>query len=757
MAEGYMKTDKGVFVVIEGTDGSGKHTQFQRLAERLAREGYDVATFDFPQYSRPSSYFVKQYLSGAYGGADDVGPYTGSLFYALDRFEVASKIRQAIDAGKVVLANRFVGSNMAHQGTKFQYTEERRGYFIWLDNLEFEMLRIPRPTVSLVLRVPADIAHGLAKKRAGQQDRQQIAPPDVVHEADPEHSRRAVTVYDDICQLFPKDFSRIDCTRDEKLLDIDTIHNIVWQKIEPLLPPKPDHVSLGTDSAKTEATTVQSSIVEEKPDGSQSLTTKARELVEALVTREAGNVYFLTEKLTPFQTAAMLSRLAKGQGTPREQLLESDLEQLLREHELDETGKKLLDDTVVVEHGSQLLAAKLQRGRGITYAAQPLHAAHHDQKNADGGYRYYMPEHLEPRLAKEYRTQMDNLFDLYSDIVHGVTGHLLETSTTPESEQDSAWRSNLTQQAYAIARAVLPVAATSAVGLHSSLDGLENTVRRLLGEPLPEARRAVEAILSEAKRIDPEFLNRLNKAESGLAITYRADTRQKTAKLAKKYLVGTHAEPTTTVQLTDVHPRNELNIVPDMLYEVGDMPWRELQKTVAGWPYEQRLDVFGAYLSERVSRRQRPGRALENIHYRWDIVSSFGTFREMQLHQHAPGLEWQELTPRFGYEVPKRIEDADLLEEFETAFEISLKLHSLLQKAGLHLEAQYATLLGHNMRWKMSCNAREMFSILEPSHAVHPDMGKLLAAMHEKLLETHPLLGEVITFTASKSKSSVIV
>jgi len=751
-----MQTDKGVFVVIEGTDGSGKHTQFQRLAERLTREGYDVATFDFPQYSRPSSYFVKQYLSGAYGSADDVGPYTGSLFYALDRFEVAAKIRQAIDDGKVVLANRFVGSNMAHQGTKFQHAEERRGYFIWLDNLEFEMLRIPRPTLSLVLRVPADIAHDLARKRAGQEDRQQIAPPDMVHEADPEHSRRAVTVYDDMCQLFPKDFSRIDCTRDDELLDIDTIHDIVWQKIEPLLPPKPDRASadaLGPKAAKAETTTVQSSIVEEKPDGSEGLTSRAKELVDELVTGQAGNVYFLTEKLTPFQTAAMLSRLAKGQGTPREQLLEPDLEQQLGEHELDETAKNLLDDTLVVEHGSQLLVAKLQRGRGISYAAQPLHAAQHDQKNADGRYRYYVPEHLEPRLAKEYRTQMDSLFDLYSDIVHGITGHLLDISATPGGEQDSAWRSGLTRQAYAVARAVLPVAATSAVGVHSSLVGLENTVCRLLGEPLPEARRAVEAILGEAKRIDPEFLNRLNKAESGLAITYRAGTKQKTAKLAKKYLAGTHAEPTTAVQLTDVHPRNELDIVPDMLYEVGDMPWRELQKTATAWPYEQKLDIFEAYLGERVSPRQRPGRALEGIHYRWDIVSSFSAFREMQTYHHGLGLEWQELTPRFGYEVPKLIEDAGLLDEFETAFEISLKLYSLLQEAGLHLEAQYATLLGHNMRWKMSCNGREMFGILESGHAAHPDLKKVFAAMHEKLTETHPLLGEAITFTASKSTS----
>ena len=106
---------RGVFIVIEVTDGSGKGTQFQKLAERLTREGYDVALFDFPQYEQPSSYFVQQYLNGKYGSAEEVGPYTSSLFYALDRFEAAPKIREALQQGKIILANRYARSTMAHQ------------------------------------------------------------------------------------------------------------------------------------------------------------------------------------------------------------------------------------------------------------------------------------------------------------------------------------------------------------------------------------------------------------------------------------------------------------------------------------------------------------------------------------------------------------------------------------------------------------------------------------------------------------------
>lgn len=194
-----MDKRQGIFIVIEGSDGSGKKTQLELIKNRLEAVGHSVETFDFPRYDEPSSYFVKRYLEGAYGGADQVGPYTSSLFYALDRFEAAPQIRRALYEGKIVISNRYTGSSMAHQGTKIANAEQRRGFFIWLDNLEFEMLRIPRPDISFVLRVPAKISEQLMAARNKD-----------IHESDRQHLERAVAVYDDLTQLFPKDFQRID-------------------------------------------------------------------------------------------------------------------------------------------------------------------------------------------------------------------------------------------------------------------------------------------------------------------------------------------------------------------------------------------------------------------------------------------------------------------------------------------------------------------------------------------------------------------
>ena len=231
-------TDKrqGTFLVIEGSDGSGKGTQCKLLADRLRNDGYDVAVFDFPRYDQPSGYFAGKYLNGDYGSTEEVGPYTASLFYALDRYDAAKDLHQALNDGKVVLANRYTASSMAHQGTKFASVEERRGFFIWLDNLEFEMLKIPRPDLNVILRVPAVIAQqliGLKDKRSYTNKKHDI------HEADLSHLERAVDVYDSLSQLFPKDFSQIDCVRDKSMLSIDAIHQLVVQKITPLLPEEP--------------------------------------------------------------------------------------------------------------------------------------------------------------------------------------------------------------------------------------------------------------------------------------------------------------------------------------------------------------------------------------------------------------------------------------------------------------------------------------------------------------------------------------
>ncbi|MDB5160856.1 MAG: Thymidylate kinase [Candidatus Saccharibacteria bacterium] len=228
-----MQNHQGVFIVLEGADGSGKTTQFDLLQKRLRKAGHKVEVFDFPRYDHSSSYFVKRYLNGEYGPASSINPYTASLFYALDRFEAAPDIRKALAEGKVVLSNRYVGSNMAHQGSKFTEPIEKRSFFVWEDSLEFQILNIPRPDINIFLRVPAEVSFELIGKK---DVRSYTSNSHDEHEKDINHLRKSVETYDLLCQLFPRDFKAIECAPEGRLLNIESVSELIWQQLAPILP-----------------------------------------------------------------------------------------------------------------------------------------------------------------------------------------------------------------------------------------------------------------------------------------------------------------------------------------------------------------------------------------------------------------------------------------------------------------------------------------------------------------------------------------
>ncbi len=748
--------ERGTFIVIEGTDGSGKGTQFAKLVQRLESEGYDVVTFDFPLYDDPSSYFIQQYLNGKYGSSKEVGPYTGSLFFALNRYDASFAIRDALDAGKIVVANRFTGSNMAHQGGKFEHAEERRGYFIWVDNLEFEMLKIPRPDRSIVLRMPADMAQKLVDKKPARSYTEHKRD---LHEADLHHMERSVEVYDDLCQLFPKDFVRLDCVRDGKLLDIDTIHALLWQNIEPLLPAKPKKSS----TAELKAEKSVKSIVADNPyikktKAGYEITKAGEEFLAECVTDISDNVYAFNSKLGPLTVAAAMARLSRRGDDMRITILDEFAGNLGKDEKLlqrvitaygDDSVQQLAGVHVVVEGASNILTKKLEWGRLGAYLEQSTRYIYLDKKDSDGNYRYYTPERLDAKANKIYRIAMDEIFDEYSDMVHKVTDYVRSNDKTPKSEQDIAWQGATRAQACDAVRPVLPVATKLTVGIFASGQALESLIMHLLSDELQEARETGQKILDQARHVIPALLERADKPDRGGAlIAYRANKHREMRELAQKYLPDTHSTSTEAISLNSFWPRNETDLVPDMLYEHSTLSLKELQDTVSKWPIAKKEEVFVAYMGERLNRRHRPGRALEKAHYSWDLLCDYGIFRDLQRHRMVDDMEWQTLTPRYGYEIPQLIEDAGLSEQYEKCFELSLKLHSHLQSAGYEAEAQYTTLLGHRMRWKVTYNAREAFHLheLRTSPQGHPGYRKLVQQMHEKLAEVHPMMAEAMKF-----------
>ena len=222
----------GKFIVIDGTDGSGKATQAKILVERLAQAGRTVMEISFPQYGKPSAGLISQYLNGDFGSAEAVGPYRASIFYACDRYDGSKAIKQALAEGKIVIADRYVLSNMAHQGGKIADDQERQLFFDWLDNLEFSIFQIPRPDLNLILHVAPNIGQQLVDAK-DKRDYLKEGKRDI-HEADLNHLLMAEKVYLDLARTIPNT-KLIECVADNKIMGREAIAELVWQEVNKII------------------------------------------------------------------------------------------------------------------------------------------------------------------------------------------------------------------------------------------------------------------------------------------------------------------------------------------------------------------------------------------------------------------------------------------------------------------------------------------------------------------------------------------
>lgn len=224
----------GIFIAIEGGDGSGKKTQAELLVKYLRDLlNKNVLTIAFPQHGLFSSYYADQYLNGHYGGINDVHADLASLAYAFDRFAAASKIRSVIDdPNGVVVADRYVASNLAHQGSKLADDNERHDYYQRMMKTEYEVLGIPRPDLNIVLLVPSNIAQENIDKK---DKRDYTDMKRDIHEDDAGHLDRTKANYEELTRLFPNEFKAVGCIQDGTMRPIEAIQTDIRQAIAELV------------------------------------------------------------------------------------------------------------------------------------------------------------------------------------------------------------------------------------------------------------------------------------------------------------------------------------------------------------------------------------------------------------------------------------------------------------------------------------------------------------------------------------------
>ncbi len=221
---------RGRLIVIEGTDGSGKSTQFGQLCQRLDAMGRAYKKLVFPQYQEPSSALIRMYLGGEFGShPGDVNPYAASAFYAVDRYASLKKVwGEYYDRGGLVLTDRYTTSNAVHQGAKCP-EGERTAFLRWLDDFEHDKLGLPRPDLVLYLDMPTEKSVELLRSRESATHTKAD-----IHELDTEYLATCrACAHQAIGEL---GWKRISCLDGEgRLRSIQEIHREIWSLVAPLL------------------------------------------------------------------------------------------------------------------------------------------------------------------------------------------------------------------------------------------------------------------------------------------------------------------------------------------------------------------------------------------------------------------------------------------------------------------------------------------------------------------------------------------
>lgn len=476
---------------------------------------------------------------------------------------------------------------------------------------------------------------------------------------------------------------------------------------------------------------------------------QGNEYLDHILTDAKGPVYAFNHQIDPVLVGAAMARLSRRAGDLRLTILDEFAQQEYQAAEIikrvvsqfgDDSVQQLVGLHIVVEGASNLLTKLLEWGRLAAYLEQSTRYIYFDTVDANGKFLFLELPYLPSAVAKEYTDTLNAIFELYSKMVRGISQHVRQANPQGDKPK-AAWMAATRAEACDAVRAVLPVATKSTVGIYGSAQAIESLIMHLQSEDLPEARQTGQLILEQARQVMPAFFERADDPKYGLATSaYRANTRTAMRQLAEQ-LDQSQLDITEGVRLLRYYPSNELDLVPDLLFPYSNLTTDQIEAQIADWSDEQKREVIRTYCGERLNRRHRPGRGIELSQFVFEFdAKAYAEFRDIQRHRMVEGLEWQQLTPLYGYDVPQLVIDAGFESDFRRCFELSEQLYQVLNQAGYAAEAQYATLLGHKMRYRIGMNLRELFHVIElrTSPQGHAGYRKIFQEVFRQLQGIYP-------------------
>jgi thymidylate synthase ThyX len=361
-----------------------------------------------------------------------------------------------------------------------------------------------------------------------------------------------------------------------------------------------------------------------------------------------------------------------------------------------------------------------------------------------------VPAELAGAVRDRYVATLDDVFATYAAWLPRMSAFYTQKFPRGADEVERVYRMSIRAKALDTLRGLLPAATVANVGIFATAQAYEQLLLRMRAHPLEEVRACAGLMLTELRKVIPAFLTRVDRPDRGGVWTeYLGRTRDEVRAAAGAVLEGVRAEGRDEVTLADFDPEGETKVVAAALYAASMLPDDQLLAMARRMSAEERARVLAAYVGKRVNRRHRPGRAFERTSYRFDILTDYGAFRDLQRHRLLT-LEWQRLSPQHGFMTPDAVEEAGAGADWRRIMDASAALHDSLAAAG-HVEvAPYAIAMAYRVRFYMEMNAREAMHVIElrTGPQGHPAYRRVCQRMHRLIAEVagHRAIAEAMTF-----------
>src|SRR3954454_13879755 len=406
---------------------------------------------------------------------------------------------------------------------------------------------------------------------------------------------------------------------------------------------------------------------------------------------------------------------------------------------------------IATEWVSNVLTKVLQRGRLAAYLEQSTRYIPYDGPMPGGGYRYWRDGSLGP----EYVQAMDFLFDAYAQALPRVEAWGADRWPRGDGDAEVPWKRSIRAKALDLLRGLLPASSLSHVGIFASGQAYEQMLLRLLSSPLPEAQEVGGLILKELQKVMPSFVARVERPDRGGEwMSYLAERRDEAQTWAQRLGLDRResGDAGPSVRLLSVRG-SEDELLGALLFEASSVSEAEARDAVRVLPPDERARLLADVVGERTNRRYRPGRGFEAVSYRFEVVSDYGAFRDLQRHRLLT-IQRQSLTPDLGAGIPAELEEAGVAAEYSAALDRSAAEYERIRELGRPELAPYALCLGYRIRYVLDMNAREAMHLIElrSGREGHPGYRAVAHELHAQIAQVHPSVAAAMTFVDAETE-----